>query len=307
MIGKLNLKEIAQKVFLITGGTGFIGKALCNKLAEAGAEIFMLTRKPIASLNQIHYIKSLSELKNVKIDVVVNLAGETIAQRWSNKAKERILNSRLSITADLVEYIKSAEHKPSLFISGSAIGYYGNDKTKEFDENTKLSSNNCFAHRVCRLWEEEALKAQKFIQRIVLLRTSVVLEKDGGMLGKLLLSFRLGLGSIVGNGEQIISWIDREDLIRLIFFIIENKKISGPINACAPNPVNNKVFSLQLAKALHRPCFLKMPAFLFRLIFGQMADELILASQKVLPVKALSNGFKFLYSTIDKSFNKIFK
>jgi len=301
------LKGIAQKVFLITGGTGFIGKALCSKLAEEGAEIYVLTRKPKNSTNQIHYIESLSQLKNVKFDVVINLAGETIAQRWSSKAKAKILNSRLSITADIVEYIKTCKHKPSLLISGSAIGYYGNDKTKEFDENTKLSSNNCFAHRVCRLWEEEALKAQEFIPRVVLLRTSVVLEKDGGMLGKLLLSFRLGLGSIVGDGAQTISWIDREDLIRLIFFIIKNKKISGPINACAPNPVNNKVFSLQLAKSLHRPCFLKIPAFVFRLIFGQMADELMLAGQKVLPRKALRNGFNFLYPTIDKSFNKIFK
>ncbi len=301
------MEGIEQKVFLITGGTGFIGRDLCNKLAEAGAEIFVLTRKLRNSTNQIHYINSLSELKDIKVDIIINLAGETIAQRWSTKAKEKILNSRLSITSGIVEYIKTCEHKPSLLISGSAIGYYGNDKTKEFDENAQLSLNDSFAHRVCRLWEEEALKAQEFIPRIVLLRTSVVLEKDGGMLGKLLLSFRLGLGSIVGDGEQTISWIDREDLIRLIFFIIENREISGPINACAPNPVNNRFFSLQLAKALHRPCFLRTPAFVFRLIFGQMADELMLAGSKVLPGKALSHGFKFLNPTIEKSFNKIFK
>jgi uncharacterized protein (TIGR01777 family) len=301
------LKDISQKVFLITGGTGFIGKALCKKLSEEGAEIFVLTRTLKESSKKIHYINSLSELVNVKIDIVINLAGETIAQRWSEKAKDKILNSRISVTSDIVQYIENAKHKPNLFISGSAIGYYGNDDTIEFNETTKPKNTESFSHKICKLWEEEALKAQNHVTRLILLRTAVVLEKNGGMLAKLLPSFHLGLGSIVGDGKQHISWIDREDLIRLILFIIENNEITGAINASAPNPVSNKIFSLSLAKALHRPCFLKTPAFVLRLIFGQMADELMLAGQKILPDKALKNGFKFSYPTIELSLNKIFK
>ena len=301
------MKSIPPKIFLITGGTGFIGKALCSKLSEQGAKIFVLTRSLRESNKQVHYITSLAELKKVKVDIIINLAGETIAQRWSCKAKEKIINSRVSITSDIVEYIKNAKHKPSLFISGSAIGYYGIDKTKEFNENTTPKEQQSFAQKVCSLWEKEALKVQKSVARLVLLRTAVVLNHDGGMLAKLLPSFRLGLGSIVGEGKQPISWIDREDLIRLILFIIENKEITGAINGSAPSPVSNKTFSLQLAKALHRPCFLKIPAFVFRLIFGQMADELMLAGQKVLPEKALKSGFKFSYPTIELSLNKIFK
>lgn len=299
--------NIVEKSFLITGGTGFVGKELCFNLAEKGAKLFILSRNSHQSTNNIRYVKSFSEISKEKIDVVINLAGETIAQRWTKKTKERILNSRISVTSDLIEYIKNSEHKPSLLISGSAIGFYGNHHIGEFTEDTKPSASMGFAHKVCKSWEDEALKAKKYVERVVLLRTAVVLEKNGGMLAKLLPSFRLGLGSIISNGKQPLSWIDREDLIRLLVFIIENKDINGPINACAPIPSTNETFSRALAKALNRPCFLKVPSFVFRLIFGQMADEIMLSGQKVLPKKALENGFTFLYPTVEESLNKIFK
>lgn len=305
------MSKEAKKI-LITGGTGFIGKHLCDRLLKDRYILYILTRnEKLNGTGNGHakfYINNLSEIQNIDIDIVINLAGETIAQRWTDNAKHRIYNSRISTTRDLVHFMRSKQTPPTLFISGSAVGHYGVDDDKTFtEENVPETINSEFARSLCNSWEGEASHAADLGIRTVLLRIGPVLEKDGGMLAKLLLSFRLGLGSQIGDGRQWLSWIDRDDLIELILFIIHQKNIDGPVNATSPNPIRNKEFSLALGEALHRPCFLKTPGFVFKLIFGQMAEEIMLNGQKVLPEKAMRYGFEFSYPTIQQSLSKILR
>jgi uncharacterized protein (TIGR01777 family) len=309
-IEMINIQTNNQpKKILITGGTGFIGQALCDCLLNQGYMLYVLTRKrnlsdQTANPNKI-YINNLSDIQDNDINIVINLAGETISKRWTKSTKKRIYNSRILTTQDLVNYMRLKKIKPTLFISGSAVGFYGTDQEKIFDEDTSGSKYNSeFASHLCKAWENEALHAVALGVRTVLLRIGPVLEKSGGMLAKLLPSFYLGLGSLIGNGKQWLSWIDREDLIKLILFVIEHNDIEGPINATAPNPVTNKDFALTLAKAVKRPCLLKIPGFIFKLIYGQMANEIMLKGQKVLPTKALNHGFEFSYPTLEQSFAK---
>ena len=304
--------NIEAKKILITGGTGFIGRDLCDRLIKEGYILYILTRSAKQhSAENTHakfYLSNLSEMQNINIDIVINLAGETIAQRWTETAKQRIYNSRISTTRDLVNFMQLQKTTPSLFISGSAVSYYGTDDDKTFSEKNHSSAiDSQFASSLCKAWENEASHALSLGIRTVLLRIGPVLEKNGGILAKLLLSFRLGLGSQIGNADQWLSWIDRDDLIELILFIIDQKNIDGPVNATSPTPVRNKEFSLALAEALHRPCFLKTPEFIFKLICGQMAEEIMLNGQKVLPEKSLDHGFQFSYPTIQQSLSKIFK
>lgn len=300
------------KKILITGGTGFIGRHLCDRLVKEGCILYILTRNAkqhrTENTHAKFYLSNLSEMQNINIDIVINLAGETIAQRWTAAAKQRIYNSRILTTRDLVNFMRLQKTPPSLFVSGSGVSYYGADGDKTFSEkNHSPTIDAGFASSLCKAWEDEASHALSLGIRTVFLRIGPVLEKNGGMLAKLLLIFRLGLGSQIGNSGQWLSWIDRDDLIELILFIIDQKNIDGPINATSPTPVSNKEFSLALAKALHRPCFLKTPEFIFKLIFGQMAEEMVLNGQKVLPEKSLDHGFQFSYPTIQQSLSKIFK
>lgn len=305
------MSKEAKKI-LITGGTGFIGKPLCDHLVKEGYKLYILTRneKLNGKIDQQakFYLNNLSEIQNIDIDIVINLAGESIAQRWTDDAKHRIYNSRISTTRELVNFMSSKQTPPALFISGSAVSYYGaNDEKALSEESIPETTNSEFARSLCEAWENEASHAADLGIRSVILRIGPVLEKDGGMLAKLLLSFRLGLGTQIGDGRQLLSWIDRDDLIKLIIFIIHQRNIDGPVNATSPNPVTNKEFSLALAQALNRPCFLKTPGFILKLIFGQMAEEIMLSGQKVLPKKAIRYGFEFCYPTIQQSLSKIFR
>lgn len=296
------------KTVLVTGGTGFIGIPLCKQLLTSGYKVYVLTRaKRYLQDRDISYVNAFSELKNIDFDIIINLAGESISKRWTKIMKENIYKSRILTTHQIIDYIRSKEQKPKLLISGSAVGYYGTHAEKTFDESSISNEAQKFSQSLCKKWEDEAKCAEVFGVRVVLLRIGPVLEKDGGMIDKLLPSFYMGLGSQIGDGRQWISWIDRDDLINLILFISSNDHIEGPINATAPVPVTNKDFSLALAKTINRPCFLKTPGFIFKLIFGQMADEIMLKGQKVLPKKALSHGFRFSYPTIEQSLTKIFR
>jgi len=304
--------DLELKTALVTGGTGFIGTVLCARLVQSGFKVYVLTRAKSRALpshnNLIAYVNKLEALGNVEIDVIINLAGEAISRRWTRKAKENIYNSRILTTRYIIDYMKSLKKRPQLFISGSAVGYYGGDSLKVFDEETGFSNDpKGFAQYLCQSWEAEAQHAETLGVRVVLVRIGPVLEKNGGILSKLLPSFYLGLGSQIGSGRQWFSWIDRDDLIDLILFIISNTQISGPINATAPNPITNKDFSLALAKVINRPCLIKTPEFILRLIFGQMAEEIMIQGQKVLPQKALNHGFHFVYPTLEKSLEKIFR
>ncbi len=292
---------------LITGGTGFIGKKLCQKLVEDCYEITVLTRqKNLAPSKNIQYIHSLSQ-KDFNYDIIINLAGEPISQNWSTKNKKKIYESRIGLTRNLVDKINSAKKSPSLFISGSAIGYYGYDAGILYDENSKITLNhNIFSQSICHDWEiAAAIKSQE--TRLVKIRTGIVLGKNGGALKKMLIPFKLGLGGKIGSGEQFMSWIDIDDAINAINFIIKNNKISGAVNLTSPNPVSNANFSKTLASIVKRPCIFDMPKFITEILFGQMGKELLLKGQKVYPQTLLQNGFEFKYSDLEKSLSKILR
>ncbi len=296
------------KTYLITGATGFIGAALVRKLIENGDNIIALGR----SLEKIHYkfgsrVEGITELKhfcsNKKIDVIINLAGENLASGlWTKKRKETFLNSRAGTSKSLVEFMNSLKNKPELFVSGSAIGFYGNRQDEELTE--KSSPGNDFMANLCLKWEEEALRAEKLGIRVVRLRTGLVLGSGGGILQPLLLATKFCAGAIMGSGKQYMSWIDIDDIIHLILFTVSNNKINGAVNATAPNPATQRDFMKKLGAQLKRPVFLWAPAFMLRLIFRDMAD-LFLNGQKTLPAKAHEHGFEFLYPELEQSFDKI--
>lgn len=299
---------------LLTGATGFIGKSLCQALIEKGATLVVLTRdeaaaRKILNKSEIRFIKKLSDLDNRSvIDGVINLAGETISQRWTEGSKKLIYDSRVKLTADLANFIISLKAPPRFFISGSGIGFYGCSGQQAFSDTTPSASDadKMFTHHLCYQWEEATEIVKKAGIRTVLLRTGVVFEKDGGIIKKMFPAFRLGLGGRIGDGRQWLSWIHRKDLIGLIMHSIEDISISGPLNATAPAAVTNKEFTIAFARALKRPAFFPVPTFVLEAAFGQMAREIMLSGQKVIPEKAIHTGYKFLYPTINKAFDDIF-
>ena len=299
---------------LLTGATGFIGKHLCLALIEKGATLVVLTRdeaaaRKILNKSEIRFIKKLSDLDNRSvIDGVINLAGETISQRWTEGAKKRIYDSRVKLTADLANFVTSLATLPQFFISGSAIGLYGCSDLQTFSDTAQpaLDADRMFTHHLCHQWEEATEIVKKAGIRTVLLRTGVVLERDGGIIKKMLPAFRLGIGGRIGDGRQWLSWIHRKDLIGLIMHSIEDTSIAGTLNATAPVAVTNKEFTIAFARALKRPAFFTVPAFVLEAAFGQMAREIMLSGQKVIPEKAIHAGYKFLYPTINQAFEDIF-
>lgn len=297
--------DLKHKTILVTGGTGFIGKPLCAALIQQGAEVIVLTRQHPSPSKHCTFISALHDIGHRSVDGVINLAGETIAQRWTPAAQARIRNSRLGTTSSLTHLMTHMPRKPSFFISASAIGYYGTDEEIRFDEHSTPKKNEGFAQHLCFDWEQEARQAELLGIRTVLLRIGVVLEKDGGMMAKVLWPFRLGLGGPLGHGRQWLSWIDRDDLISLMQFIMRTPAFSGPVNATAPFPVSHQVFAETLANCLGKPCLLRTPAFVLRTVLGAMAGEIMLAGQQVIPQRALASGFSFSYPQLHTSLQKI--
>ncbi len=296
--------------YLITGGTGLIGKALVAKLLLQNSCVTVLTRNVGKAQqlfkNNVTYISELSNENVENSDVVINLAGEAIAdKRWSTAQKESICKSRWHITAKLVELINCAKNPPSLFISGSAIGVYGRQGEQVIDEGfTKYHQE--FTHEVCHKWEQLALNAKSASTRVALLRTGIVLAEKGGAVGKMLLPFKLGLGGRISHGEQVMSWIHLDDMVAAILHIQETSMLEGAINMTAPVPVTNEVFSHALAKQLKRPCLFTTPAWLLKIVLGEMSD-LLLFGQYVVPNKLINSGFSFRYANISGAFTHLLK
>lgn len=293
--------------YLITGGTGLIGEALICKLLARKSTVTVLTRN-INKAEKLFPI-SVTLIDQLLIDhiehcdVVINLAGEAIAdKRWTTKQKNEICQSRWKITALIAELIKQAKNPPSLLLSGSAIGFYGRQPNQVIDE-TFTQPHKEFTHDVCQQWEKIAFQAESRQTRVAVLRTGIVLAgvHDGGALAKMYLPFKLGLGGKVSTGEQMMSWIHIEDMVNAILFIIENNNLNGAINMTAPNPVSNEIFSKALAKQLHRPCIFTTPAWVFKLLLGEMSD-LLLYGQHVVPAQLLSAGFVFKHKTVNEAF-----
>lgn len=290
---------------LLTGGTGFIGSELIKHLSTH--QIVLLTRDISAAKRKLHhtdlgnitYIESLDSLGNLNnIDAVINLAGEPIAgKRWSKKQKKTICDSRWGITEQLVELIHASATPPATFISGSAVGYYGDQQEHPFDESLHAYHAG-FTHHVCSTWETLAKKANSEETRVCILRTGLVLGKHGGALPMMLPAFRLGVGSKLGNGKQYMPWIHILDMVRAIVFLLDTSHAHGEFNFSAPHPVSNKEFSKTLASTLHRPLLLTTPKWLFSLALGE-ANCLLFDSIRAKPKRLTELGFNFTYSRLE--------
>ncbi len=287
---------------LITGGTGFIGSALAKHLVAAEEDVTVLSRSPenVAAICGAK-VKALGSLNSLQaddyFDVIVNLAGAGIFDsRWTEARKQLIRASRINLTGELLQAIDKMTVKPKLLISGSAIGYYGNQGDTPLDEQAATVPD--FSQQLCADWEGEAMKAEQFGLRVCLIRTGLVLANGGGLLKRMLLPFQLGLGGCLGNGLQWMSWIHREDWIRIVQQMMADNSMQGAYNATAPNPVTNAEFTQALAHCLKRPALLPVPAWLLKALLGEMSD-LVLGSQRVLPQRLLAQGFKFHYPDLD--------
>lgn len=278
---------------ILTGGTGFIGRALSRRLLERGDEAVLLTRKQIPP--------SPSSLEG--IDAVINLAGEPIAGRWTKEKKEKIRGSRIDTTRAITVALTKVRQKPKLLINASAVGYYGDTKEAAVDESSPTGCD--FLAGVCHEWEEAAKEAEKEGVRVVRLRFGVVLEKDGGALKKMLPPFKLFVGGPIGSGNQWFPWIHRDDLIGAILFALENKTVSGPVNVVAPEQIRQKEFSKIIGKVLRRPSWLPVPSFVLKLLLGEMA-EMLLTGQKVIPKKLTETGFRFQFPDPESALKAIF-
>ncbi len=287
---------------LLTGGTGLIGRALCAYWAEQGHRLTVWSREPgkVAKLcgPGVRGIARLEELADEPLDAVVNLAGAPIADRpWSSRRKALLWASRIGLTEQLLNWLQSREQRPAVLLSGSAVGWYGDGGERELNEDTP-QVNDDFAAQLCGAWEETALRAEELGIRVVLVRTGLVLSPDGGMLKRLLLPFRLGLGGRIGDGRQWMPWIHFADQIAVMDFLLQHTDARGPYNACAPSPVRNAEFTRILGQALSRPTFLPVPAFALRAGLGELSD-LLLGGQRAVPMRALEAGFSFRFTHLD--------
>lgn len=292
---------------LITGATGLIGRALVAQW-QGQHQLHILTRSSVKAREILavnaNYQHSLDDIDLNQIDAVVNLAGEPIAdKRWSESRKEKICRSRWQITESLAEKIQQCTTPPKVLISGSAIGFYGRQgNTVVTEEHSSFYPE--FSHDICARWENLAQRAAGSNTRVCLLRTGIVLSGKGGALGKMLPLFKYGLGGPIGDGQQFMSWIHLEDMVRLIDFLLQREELSGPFNATAPRPVSNKQFSQLLAERFGKKAPFTVPAFVLRLAFGEMAD-ILLFGQNVQPKRLLDSGFQFHHPQLKEALNAL--
>jgi hypothetical protein len=321
---------------LIAGSSGLVGTALTQALARDGHRVVRLVRcgsgaeKEAAEANRSMKETSAREVKNSErdgsnnvaevpwnpntcdlegepfgdeqgnvegADVVVNLAGASIAEEtWKAERKALIRSSRVHTTRELVCAMEKLSDRPKALVSASAIGYYGNRGDEVLTEESKASDD--FLGRVCQEWEAEAVKAETLGMRVVRTRFGVILAKHGGALPQMMRPFKFGAGGRVGSGQQWISWITLDDVVAILGYAIENRHMSGAVNVVSPQPVRNADFARELGRAMHRPAFLPAPAFALELVLGEMAEALLLSSQRVMPSRLQQLGYRFLHPNL---------
>ncbi len=287
---------------LITGGTGFIGTALTRRLLDMDIKVSVLTRDREHARNhfatQVIAFESLDEIRvDTTPDVIVNLAGKNLGEhRWNKNIKQQLIDSRIGTTQKVIDYIASAKRKPSLLISGSAVGYYGARADEELTEDAEPADE--FQSNLCLRWEETALQAQDYGVRVCISRTGVVMGQGGGALSGLVPMFRKGLGAVAGNGKQWISWIHMHDLLNIFLRFMRQSDLAGPFNNTSPNPVTNREFARTIGKVLKRPVLLHIPGWAMHLMYGEMA-HLYLTGQRVIPARHIQAGFDYRYPDIE--------
>ena len=291
----------------VTGGTGFLGGALVERLRGDGHTVTVLTRGP-SGAGRVHWDPETPSGEWTSTvdgaDGVIHLAGESIAGgRWTARRKALIRASRVGSTRALVAAILAARRPPQVLISGSAMGIYGSRGDEPLTEDSALGSD--FLAGVGIEWEREALAAAP-VTRVVLVRTGLALDRSGGALPQIAMPFYLFAGGPLGSGQQYMSWIHRDDWVEMVRWALSNTAVSGSINATAPNPVTNRELARTLGRVLRRPAFMPTPAFALRLALGEMADALLLGGQRVLPVKAQSLGFAFRYPLLEPALRAIY-
>ena len=287
---------------LITGASGLIGKALQKSFAEKGYEMLLASRSAPKDARYVQWNPDTgfadADLEKLEgLDAVIHLAGESIsAIRWSDEKKKAIRDSRVFGTRSVIEALDKLERKPKSFISGAAIGFYGDRGDDVMTESSPAGKT--FLADISKEWEAESRQAEDLGIRTVLLRTGIVLSKDGGALATMMTPFKLGVGGVVGSGKQWMSWISLDDVVGIINFALENDSIRGAINVVAPNPVTNEEFTKTLGTVLYRPTFLPLPEFAVHMVFGEMGDALLLDSTRVVPKRLLDEGYEFKFTEL---------
>ena len=290
----------------LTGATGLLGTRLVHALRERGDEVTVLSRNPDKARQALgveaHRWDPAEGPAPVEAlagrDAVVHLAGENVAQRWNDESKRRIRDSRELGTRNLVAGLRAAEPRPAALISSSAVGYYGPHGDEPLPEDTPPGDD--FLARVCVVWEREAQAAEALGLRVVLVRTGVVLDKDGGALGKMLPFFKAGIGGPVAGGRQLMPWVHADDVAGIYLRAIDDASWSGPVNATAPTPVSNKAFSKALGRALKRPAIAPVPAFAIQILYGDMA-EIVTKGQNAVPTRTLELGYRHVHPDLDEA------
>lgn len=296
-----------SKRILITGGTGFIGHVLCRELLARDYELTVFSRQPPetvkSSCGRVEAVSDLQQLRSHPgYDAVINLAGEGIAdKRWSETRKQELRDSRIGVTETLVEVIRSWERAPEVLVSGSAVGFYGDQGAATVTEDT--SPNHEFTHRLCRDWENAAKPLADDGVRVCFSRTGVVAGPGGGFLERMILPFKLGLGGRLGSGTQYMPWIHRDDVVGALIWMMENPNASGPFNVVSPKPATNAEFTRTLGKVLHRPTLFPAPAPVLKVALGEMA-RLLLTGQKAIPERLTQEKFEFRYPDLEQALSQ---
>lgn len=294
-----------MKKVLMTGGTGFIGKYLTQMLLKEEHYVTIITRSPAKYAEKqaknrsfIGWDDDLSSVMN-EHDIVINLVGENLfGQRWTDEVKQRIYDSRIDSTKKLVDAMRKSASKPELFISASAVGIYGDSGDKVLDESA--SSGNDFLARVCIDWENESLKAKELGVRVANPRIGIVLEENGGMIEKMVLPFKFGVGGPVGSGDQYVPWVHMTDLCNALLFPMQDESISGPYNACSPEPETMNVLAKKMGKVLNRPSLFRVPEFVLNMALGEAAQPVV-SSLRVQPKVLQTSGFKFMFEDLEEA------